>query len=212
MGITFSPPSGSLSLLEYTGTVGTTVTILYEADSGTSEGTTVSGTVAITNVQYADTLVSRPDDLVIEFTEGESTFTFSSKFEDMFYRIIKYLVYDADNININPNYNIKTYLEAHRFKDLPELYTGIWEFVPSPVQSRPIPFLVSYVANVTTTTPADPETGLGGGSSTTTETGTATWTFNIQEDSQELMRRFLEAVNGGSRYIYAKSKYHELNI
>lgn len=212
MGITFSPPSGSLQLFEYSGTTGTTVTILYEAPTGGAEGTTVSGTVGIKNVVYADTLVSRPDDLVIEFTEGESTFTFSSKFEDMFYRIIKYLVYDADNVDINPNYNIKTYLEAHRFKDLPELYTGVWEFVPSPVQSRPIAFLVTYEAQITTTTPADPETGTGGGSTTTTETGTATWTFTINEDPEELMRRFLEAVNGGSRYIYAKSKYHELNI
>lgn len=212
MGIAFSPASGSLELIEFTGTTGTTVTILYEAPTGGVEGATVSGTVTITNVVYGDTVVSTPDDLVIDFVEGESTFTFSSKFEDMFYRIIKYLVYDVDNVNLDPNYNIKTYLEAHRFKDLPELYTGIWEFVPSPIQTRSVPFLVSYNAEVTTTIPADPQTGLGGSSETINESGTATWTFMISEDPEELMKRFLEAVDGGSRYVYAKTKYPELNF
>lgn len=215
MGIAFSPASGSLELLEYSGTLGTTVTILYEAPTGGEGGeggAAVSATVAITNVVYADTLVSTPEDLILEFVEGESTFTFSSKFEDMFYRIIKYLLYDDDNVNLDPNYNIKTYLEAHRFKDLPELYTGIWEFVPSPVQTRQIPFSVSYDAVITTTTPADPETGLGGGSSSSNESGTATWTFTVSEDWEELISRFTQAVNNGSRYKFAQSNYPELNV
>lgn len=211
MAVTFSPAPGALSLLEFIGTTGVTVTALYETE--TSEGgSTSTGSVVINSVSYADTVVSMPDDLIINFTEGSSSFTISSKFEDMFYRVLKYLLYDADNVDLDPNYNIKTYLEAYRFRDLPELYTGVWEFIPSPVQTRLVPFSVNYTATVTTTTPADPETGLGGGSSTSTESGTVQWTFTIEEDWTEVIRRFLLAVNNGSRVIYAKTKYPELSI
>ena len=207
MPVIFSPASGTTEIVEYTGTTGTTVTASYAAETTTPPGggaaPTVSGVVKITNVTYGDTVVSAPQDLNITFTPNGTTFTFSSTFDDMFYRVLKYLLYDEDNVTLQEPYNVKTYLQANRFKDLPELYTGLYEFVPSPINRRSIPFTISYTATITTTSEL-------GGSSSTEESGTATWTFNVSEDFEVVIQKLLNAVNNGSRYTFAKTKYPEL--
>lgn len=203
MATVFNPLPGAATLTEFIGTPGLTVTLTSPPvtpaepppEGGAAE--TVSYTYEVVSVTCIDQYV--PDDLVI--TLGTDSFTIASSFPDMFDRVIKYLVYDVDNVNIQNNYNIKTYLQVTRFNDLPELFTGVYEYVPPSVQSREVPFTVVY-----------DETVISSFTGSTTTRITDTWTFTINENWQLALEYLKYYVKQGSKAKQATVKYPELNL
>lgn len=201
MATVFNPLPAAATLTEFIGTPGLTVALTSPPvtpaepppEGGVAE--TVSYTYEIVSVTCVDQYV--PDDLVI--TLGTDSFTFSSSFPDMFDRVIKYLVYDVDNVDIQNNYNIKTYLQVTRFNDLPELFTGVYEYIPPSVQSRQVPFTVVY-----------DETMISSLSGSTTTRITDTWTFTINENWELALSYLKYYVKQGSKAKRAVVKYPEL--
>lgn len=202
---TGTPPTGTeaaaaVSLTEFIGTAGTTVSLLPPpAVVGSEEVTTYEyNIISVTmNDEHA------PTDLVV--TKTADTFTFTSTFPDMFDRQIKYLVYDADNDNVSNNRFLKTYLQVPRFQDLPEKFTGVYQYVPPSVNTREVNFTVVYDE---TTSIVGGLGGLGGGTTRLTET----WSFTIVENWQLAMQYLKLSISNGTRAKRAVAKYPELSL
>lgn len=205
MSAIYTPASSALSLTEFVGTSGTTVTLNPPAPAagggGEGEGETITYSYNIISVAMNDS--HAPTDLQVSFSDN--TFTFSSTFPDMFDRTIKYLVYDSDNEGIANNRFLKTYLQVPRFQDLPELFTGVYEYIPPSVNTRQVAFTVVYDE---TSTIIDILGGSSGGTTRLTET----WTFTIVENWQLAMEYLRHAIVNGTRAKKAISKYPELSL
>lgn len=199
MTVIYAPESGAQTLKEFVGTTGLTVTLTSPppiAGGGEGgEGETITYSYEVVSVTCSDSHV--PTDLVI--TKSSNTFTIASTFPDMFDRTIKYLVYDEDNVGMENNYNVKTYLQVSRFQDLPELFTGLYEYVPPAVQTRPVSFTVVY---------DETSSGILSGSATTRVTDT--WTFIIQENWELALTYLKYYARQGTHSRHANTIYPEL--
>lgn len=205
MSAIFVPASGATTLKEFVGTPGLSVTLTPPPAPVGGGGGGEGGGEVVDTITYSYDIVSVtctdshiPDDLVITF-DGD-TFTIVSEFPDMFDRVIKYLVYDEDNVGMEPNYNVKTYLQVTRFKDLPDLFTGVYRYIPPSVQTRPVSFTVVYDENA-----------FGTLSGSATSRVTETWTFIIEENWELALSYLKYYVKQGTKAKQATQRYPELN-
>lgn len=132
----FSPASSTVSLTEFIGTAGTTVTVSPDAVVPPA----VAETITVTNVTFAGAKV--PSDLVL--THGTSSFTFSSTFSDYFTRHLKYLVYDEET-------NTKAFFDASTFSGVSVNQTGMYQYTPPSVTYVVVPFTVTVVGSTSGT-------------------------------------------------------------
>lgn len=121
---TFSP--ANLELTEYVGTTGVTITINPDPVSFPM----LSQTLAITNV----TVNPAPSDLSISWTNN--SFTFSSKFGDMFNKTYKYLIYDNAT-------NKKTYYSVSKISQISPKLTGVYQYIPPGNDLMDVTFTIS---------------------------------------------------------------------
>lgn len=177
MAITFSP--SNLELMEFTGTAGTTVTMTYDAGA---PGATGSPTPSPAISSVTVTSGNAPSDLVITYTD--SSFTFSSAFNNMFSKTIKYLIQDADAT--------KHYYAVNSFSSLPSTFTGVYQYVPPPTITMDIDFEVVV-------------TGLLGADET------ETWTLVLRYDSASANTALTAAIADGEISKLAVINYPELS-
>jgi hypothetical protein len=120
----FSP--ANLELNEYIGTTGVTVTVSPSSFTFPM----LSQQITITGV----TCSNPPADLQLSWTNN--TFTFSSKFEDVFNKTFKYVVYDGV-------LNKKTYYTASRISQISPNLTGVYQYIPPGNDLMQISFTIS---------------------------------------------------------------------
>lgn len=172
---TFSP--ANVTLTEFIGTTGTTVSVI----APTAVPPALQDSYTITNVTYVADKI--PNDLVI--TWSGNSFTFSSKFGDVFDRTLKYLIYK------DKNSSIKQYFTVKRFEEVPVNIYGIYQYDPPSSDFTFGDFVISY-------------NSLYSGS------GSVTWTLNLEHDYQASNNKFRAIVARGSEFVQAKTRYPEL--
>lgn len=173
---TFTP--ANLTLVEFIGTTSQTVTI----NAPTAEPPALQDTFTITNVTYVADKI--PGDLNI--TWSGSSFTFSSKFNDVFDRTLKYLIYkDRNSAN-------KQYFSVKKFEQVPPDVYGLYQYIPPPSDYIFGDFVVSY-------------------SSLYSGNGSATWTLTLEHDWASSNKKLIATVNRGTEFVNAKKYYPELN-
>ena len=196
--------------------------VLTGVDSVGDELSTTNYYYYIIGVEMVDE--TEPPDLNIVITQPK-TITITSAFPDMFDRIIKFLKYDVDNVDLTNNYNVKTYLTVPRFADLPERYTGVYEYVPPSVQEKTITFRIHHYLYSETTT-AGTEGGGGtvltgapwgssdprGNPAYDSYITSTDWSFTLNENWRLSLQYMQVAIRAGTSYKRAEQKYPELNI
>lgn len=162
----------NLILIEFIGTTGSTVQLTSDM---------VGDAITITGVTYSAEKI--PEDLNITWS-GDS-FTFSSKFDNIFDRTLKYLIYKDLNSNVKKYYTVK------RFDDVPLDAYGLHEYIAPASDYSFGDFIVNYT-------------------STLSGSGTATWTLTIEHDWDSSNKKFVAIVARGTEYLKAKERYPEL--
>jgi hypothetical protein len=180
--IIFTPTN--LTLTEFEGTTGQTVTCnadlaLYAAGTSSS--------VEIINVVCDNA----PKDLNV--TWSNNSFTFSSKFGNMFNRVLKFANQDA-------NYN-KSFTTTNSLDDIPPDFVGLYQYKPPTKTSLILNFNVTAKINISSTIPA-----AGLGLFTVTEQWPLTITYNDSYSNQKL----IEIITKASTYKDAITSYPEL--
>ena len=197
MTITFNPTN--LELTEFVGTTGTTVSLTPDESSSIWV--------------YSASASEQVEDLSI--TTTSSSFTFSSKFEDMFDRVIKYTSQSTSGV--------KSFGSVSRFSDLPSDYKGMYQYVPPAVEFKNIIFTVelySYTGEVdplTPEVPVDPTPPWGSSSPVgnplyDSYRTTQTWTLVIRQNWASSQAALKLAVKNGSGYKAAVAKYPEMEL
>lgn len=163
----------TLELNEYVGTTGQSVSIDVTDDSFPAN----TQTITINSVTVSEELSD------LNITISGNYFTFSSKFNDIFDRTIKYLIED-DNLQ-------KKYYSVNGFNEVVSGYTGIYQYVPPTVQFKDVIFTVKYTGSIT-------------------GQQTATWTMTVRYNSDYSNSKFRELVLSSKGYENAVTLYPEL--
>lgn len=159
-----------------------------------------------------------PPDFNVVITQPR-TVTITTAFPDMFDRLIKYLKYDADNIDLQNNFNVKTFLTVPRFADLPDRYTGVYEYVAPAVQEKTVTIRVNHYEYSESSVG-----GGGGGSGAPWGSGNpignplydeyitfSDWSFTLNENFLLSLEYMQSAIRSGTSFQRALQKYPELN-
>lgn len=191
MTITYSP--AALELTEFVGTTGTVVTltpdvntVIYIASVTVSPNTSPPVSVSISN-------------------GATKSFTFSSKFPDMFDRVINYVVQLPDRK--------KQFKQVTRFVDLPDDYRGVYRYVPPSSDFKEITFTINlYSFTDELGSPVAPW-GTGnpvGNQLYDSYKTTDTWVLDLRQNWESSQLALQEAVKRGSTYAVAAKKYPEI--
>lgn len=121
---TFSP--ANLELNEYVGTTGVTITM----NPDPAIFPMLAQQITITGVSCSNA----PSDLQLSW--ANNTFTFSSKFEDMFNKTYKYVIYDEPT-------NKKTYYSVSKISQISPKITGVYQYIPPANDLMEITFTIS---------------------------------------------------------------------
>lgn len=197
MTISYTP--ATLELTEFVGTSSTTVTLVPDVNSSI----------------YVESISCSEDVSDLVLTTTPSSFTFSSLFQDMFVRVIKFTNQGSDGV--------KSFGSVSRFVDLPSTYKGVYQYVPPSVEVKNVVFsvqLYSYTGEIDPLNPElpiDPTPPWGSGSPVgnplyDSYKTTSTWTLVVRQNWQSSIIALGNAVNSGSGYQQAITKYPELEL
>ena len=197
MTITYTP--ATLELTEFVGTSSTTVTLTPDANSSI----------------YVQSVTCSEDVSGLVITNTPTSFTFSSLFPDMFVRSIKFTMQDSSGV--------KSFGNVSRFVDLPSTYKGVYQYVPPSVELKTVVFNVQMYSYTGEIDPLDPEAPIDptppwGSSSPVgnplydSYKTTITWTLVVRQNWQSSIIALGNAVNSGSGYQQALTKYPELGL
>lgn len=187
--------------------------VITGVESTGDESATTNYYYYVIDVEILDE--TTPSDFNVVITQPR-TVTITTAFPDMFDRVIKYLKYDSDNIDLENNFNVKTYLTVPRFADLPEVYTGVYEYVAPAVQEKTVTIRVNHYEYS-----EDSLSGTGAapwGSSNPIGNPLydeyitfSDWSFTLNENFLLSLEYMQSAIRAGSSFQRALQKYPELN-
>lgn len=188
MTITYTPANQEVT--EFVGTESSTVTLLPDASSAI----------------YVESVTCSEDISDLAISNTETSFTFSSQFNDMFTRVIKFTDQDSSGN--------KSFSSVSRFADLPSTYKGLYQYIPPSVETREITFtisLYSYTDELDPTPPWGIDSPIGNPLYDSYKT-TSTWVLTVRQNWQSSLTALRNAVSSGSGYQAAVSKYPELEL
>jgi hypothetical protein len=188
MTITYSP--SNFEVTEFIGTPSTTVTLSSEENAS----------IYIESVSCSEQV----SDLII--TNDETSFTFSSTFQDMFPRVVKFTMQDSGGR--------KSFGSVSRFIDLPPTYKGVYQYVPPNAEFKDLIFNISlyYYSDETLQTPPwDMESPIGNPLYDEYKV-TATWTLVVRQNWQASIQALKTSITSGSGYAEAVARYPELEL
>jgi hypothetical protein len=154
-----------------------------------------------------------PPDFDVVITQPR-TVTIRTAFPDMFDRLIKFLVYDNDNTGLPTDNNVKTFLTVPRFADLPEIYTGVYEYVAPPTPDKTVTVRVNHYEYSESSVG-----GLGAPWGTSNPIGNplydeyitfSDWSFTLNENFLLSLQYMQIAIRSGTSNETAQELYPEL--